>query len=136
MLNFILKKNWYEKIKSGEKTIEYREVKPYWTSRFITFYKENTLQDDDFHRYIVDWEKRYYRPGDGYMTPAELFVDFLESKIRKIKFVNAFCKLKLGYTDTYMTARITEIEIVNGKDTDLAIDKPVYAIHLTDVKEI
>lgn len=25
---------------------------------------------------------------------------------------------------------------INGKDTDLHIDKPVYAIHLADVKEI
>ena len=33
MLIFPLKKQWYEKIKSGEKTIEYREVKPYWTTR-------------------------------------------------------------------------------------------------------
>ena len=28
-------KEWYEKIKSGEKTIEYREVKPYWTQRLL-----------------------------------------------------------------------------------------------------
>ncbi len=27
------------------------------------------------------------------------------------------------------------IEIVDGKGTDLAIDKPVYAIHLSDVEE-
>lgn len=27
MLTFILKKEWYEKIKSGEKTIKYCEVK-------------------------------------------------------------------------------------------------------------
>ena len=33
MLVFPLKKKWYEKIRSGEKTIEYREVKPYWTRR-------------------------------------------------------------------------------------------------------
>lgn len=33
MLIFPLKKQWYEKIKSGEKTIEYREAKPYWTYR-------------------------------------------------------------------------------------------------------
>ena len=33
MLVFTLKKQWFEKIKSGEKTIEYREVKPYWTHR-------------------------------------------------------------------------------------------------------
>jgi len=28
MLIFPLKKQWYDKIKSGEKRIEYREVKP------------------------------------------------------------------------------------------------------------
>ena len=33
MLVFPLKKEWYEKIKSGEKTVEYREIKPYWTKR-------------------------------------------------------------------------------------------------------
>lgn len=35
----------------------------------------------------------------------------------------------------HMTANITEIEIVDGKGTDLHIDKPVYAIHLVSVKE-
>ena len=35
MLTFNLKKEWFEKIKSGEKTHEYREVKPYWTKRFF-----------------------------------------------------------------------------------------------------
>ncbi|MBQ6056136.1 MAG: hypothetical protein IJJ70_02100 [Treponema sp.] len=38
--------------------------------------------------------------------------------------------------NNYMTANITKIEVVNGKDTDLHIDKPVYAIHLSDVKEL
>lgn len=33
MLTFNLKKQWFDKIKSGEKTHEYREVKPYWTKR-------------------------------------------------------------------------------------------------------
>ncbi len=35
MLTFNLKKTWFEKIKSGEKTHEYREVKPYWTTRIF-----------------------------------------------------------------------------------------------------
>ena len=35
MLTFNLKKQWFNKIKSGEKTHEYREVKPCWTGRFI-----------------------------------------------------------------------------------------------------
>ena len=34
MLIFPLKKEWCEKIKSGEKTVEYRELKSYWSGRF------------------------------------------------------------------------------------------------------
>ena len=97
MLTFPLKKQWYEKIKSGEKTIEYREVKPYWRSRFyneIGFFPEQTQV----------------------MKPIP-------------------CKLRLGYTNTYLKACISFIEVVDGKNTDLAIDKPVYAIHLIDVRE-
>lgn len=33
MLTFNLKKEWFEKIKSGEKHMEYREKTPYWTKR-------------------------------------------------------------------------------------------------------
>ena len=35
MLIFPLRKEWYEKIKSGEKTVEYREAKPYWAKRLL-----------------------------------------------------------------------------------------------------
>ncbi len=33
MLTFNLKKEWFEKIKSGEKTHEYREYSLYWANR-------------------------------------------------------------------------------------------------------
>ena len=33
MLTFNLKKEWFEKIKIGEKTHEYRRVNDYWTKR-------------------------------------------------------------------------------------------------------
>ena len=99
MLIFPLKKQWYEKIKSGEKTIEYREVKPYWEKRLVDIF-------------------------------------FKDGQVYKKQFKLCVCKLRLGYTKNYMSARITKIEIVDGKDTDLHIDKPVYAIHLVDVKEI
>ena len=32
-LHLVLKSKWYDKIASGEKTSEYRELKPYWTKR-------------------------------------------------------------------------------------------------------
>ena len=44
MLVFNLKKEWFEKIKSGEKTHEYREYKPYWITRISNYF--NTTFDD------------------------------------------------------------------------------------------
>lgn len=44
------------------------------------------------------------------------------------------CKLRIGYTSKYMIANITKIEVVDGKDTDLHIDKPVYAIYLAEAR--
>ena len=102
MLIFPLKKEWYEKIKSGEKTVEYREVKPYWTRRLLKYGIWGKPVSDEIARL---------------MKPKP-------------------CKLRLGYTDRYLTAMITKVEVVNGKDTDLHIDKPVYAIHFTDVREV
>ncbi len=32
-MNFNLKKEWFEKIKYGNKRVEYREFKPYWNKR-------------------------------------------------------------------------------------------------------
>lgn len=109
MLIFPLKKQWFEKIKSGEKTIEYREVKDYWTKR-ISKLTHGLIK---FHQRDYGWYYGFYLPN----API--------------------CKLRLGYTNKYLQAKIEHIDILNsGKDTDLAIDKPVYAIHLVDVKEI
>ena len=107
MLIFPLKKEWYEKIKSGEKTVEYRELKPYWRERLIKYFQLDTDEMCDI--------------GDSYIYSE--------------KNLKAVCKLRLGYTKKYMTARIIRIEVVDGKDTDLHIDKPVYAIHLANVRE-
>ena len=105
MLTFPLKKEWYEKIRSGEKRIEYRELKPYWSNR-IKNEVSKLLDNNDLQKNRV-----YYIP-------------------------KVSCKLRLGYTNRYMTANIAKIEVVDGKDTDLHIDKPVYAIHLADVREV
>lgn len=111
MLTFPLKKEWYEKIKSGEKTIEYRKAKPYWTYRIGNELKRQCAFAEDM----------------------ELFYEF--SRGQRIDIVNIDCVLRLGYTKKYMTATIDSIELINGKDTDLRIDAPVYAIQLCDVKE-
>lgn len=43
-LDLPLKHKWYDKIASGEKTSEYREIKPYWERRFSQWdYKYTTV---------------------------------------------------------------------------------------------
>lgn len=37
MLTLTIKKKWFDMIKSGEKKEEYREIKPYYDSRFEAF---------------------------------------------------------------------------------------------------
>lgn len=51
-----------------------------------------------------------------------------------IEFKVGECQLRLGYTNRYLSATVSRIETVDGKDSDLHIDKPVYAVHLEDVK--
>lgn len=114
MLTFPLKKEWYDKIKSGEKTVEYREVKPYWTKRIAKF---------------KNWYSQFIAPKD-----VESFIKS-ETTLFKSPYYPATCLLRLGYTSFMMKAVISKIEIVDGKDTDLHIDKPVYAIHFAEVKE-
>jgi hypothetical protein len=117
MLIFPVKKEWYEKIKSGEKTVEYRKVKSYWTRRIVL---------------------NFFRPMFGLYSPEEVF-----KEVSSLGFSQQFdacdmpyCALRLGYTRKMITARISQIEVIDGKNTDLHIDKPVYAIHFKGVREV
>lgn len=114
MLIFPLKKEWYEKIRSGEKRIEYREVKPYWTKR-------------------INNEFAIRVNGDAVIMP------FSQCCVESIDLSECPqpCILRLGYTKRQMRADITKIEVVvDGKDTDLRVDKPVYAIHFVLVSGV
>lgn len=92
-LRFVLKGVWFDKIKSGEKRIEYREVKPYWDKRIRNLYHFNNTPD--FNK----------------------------------------CIFTRGYTNEMLIAEISKIEIIHGGNTDLHIDKNVYAIHIQNVRE-
>ena len=112
MLTFILQKRWYNKINSGRKKVEYRELKPYWTARL-----KNAV-DKIFPVVYLGFPATY---GDSFEYDPE-------SKL--------FCYFQLGYKPgKRLHARITKIEVRNGLNTDLNVNKLVYAIHFTDVKE-
>lgn len=56
VLHLTLKKKWFDMIASGEKTEEYREIKPYWFQRLVFDYKKpfeyctGYKWDDDLYR--------------------------------------------------------------------------------------
>lgn len=101
MLIFPLKKQWYEKIKNGEKTTEYREVKKYWETRL---WNEGCLPRGKEFPFICENVKDYSWPN--------------------------LCYFQLGYKpETRIEAFITKIEIIDGQNTDLKTSGDVYAIH-------
>ena len=126
MLVFPLKKIWYEKIKSGEKTIEYRRTTDYWKSRLVNAYCNSVSSDDELAQWINDNSDNAFYAWDG----------FVESACEGINCCIP-CILRLGYTKTKMTAKIKRIEAVSGENTDLHIEgKLVFALHLSDIKEV
>ncbi len=119
MLIFPLKKQWYEKIKSGEKTVEYREMKIYWITRICNATQEWNYQNN--------YGCVMFESGTNEAVKG----------ITKMTFIKKMpCILQNGYNPkTRLKADISKIEVVNGKYTDLAIDKPVYAIYLSNIRE-
>ena len=112
MLTFNLKKEWFEKIKSGEKTHEYREVKPYWIKRLSK---------------LID---KYFP-----LPLEEACKDGL-NHLYHLQFLNPFAKICFvcGYAskdnkEKILFAKVRSLYIYRtGKGTDLRIDNPVFDI--------
>ena len=77
MLTLPIKKQWYNQIFAGTKKIEYREIKPYWTSRFL---KELGIEgsSDESESSLIKKIKRQKKHFDvnfrnGYETDSPSF---------------------------------------------------------------
>lgn len=102
MLTFNLKKDKFDKIKSGDKTHEYREVKDYWFKRLFLYSKLICRQT---------------------MIP-----------------LHSECVFVCGYapkedSSKRLKAKIKNISIVDGKNTDLKIDSEVFDIEFELTKD-
>ena len=62
VLNFVVSKQWFEKIVSGEKTEEYREIKPYWASRLVKQAESGEVLFDEFGGYTCVIGNPEYKP--------------------------------------------------------------------------
>ena len=81
MLVLPIKRKWFDMIRSGEKKEEYREIKSYWTSRFIG-------KEFDFE----DLPKEFCR-----QTPNYLITVIIKNGYRKDSpKIKCKCKLKIG----------------------------------------
>lgn len=88
-LHLVLKRNWYEKIASGEKTSEYRACSPYWNKKFAG--------------------------GEHILVPAALFMPMKFVQKTEYKTV-VFHK---GYTNETMEFEIHGISLIHNIPNDL-----------------
>lgn len=99
-LKLVLTDHWFEEIKSGRKTHEYRKATPYWRKRIV-------YEIMDCLPYSMGCIVHY---GSNY--------DYVE-------FQKAYRK-----NPERMTFHIKKVNIINGKNTDLKIDEDVIDIEL------
>ena len=59
MLELPIKKKWFDMIRSGEKKEEYREIKPYWTSRFLNLFEREKYSHYEKNQYLVAFRNGY-----------------------------------------------------------------------------
>ena len=99
---FHVKKEWFDKIKSGEKTHEYRICNKYWTTRITRIQKESEQR-----KTIIDITKQH---------PTEVVIVFAKGYPSYDDF------------DMYVSAIIKNISIIDGNNTDLKYNGKVFDI--------
>ena len=114
-LDLVLKKKWYDMIASGEKTEEYREIKPYWVKRFC--YKTSPS-------YPVPWVS---------MVLTSQNPEYLKQALKMRTMTLQRCTyvtFHLGYSKDRpsMTFAIKEIAIAEGKEEWGALPGETYFV--------
>lgn len=125
MLTFNLKKEWFDKIKSDEKTHEYRLCTDYWDIRVLNLLKK--YLDPDEKELGLDWTKRSQSTRSNFSIP-----------------IKAPCRFTLGYPSNDDKERIlygiiTHIWLSNNKidnlNSDLHTEEPIYDFEFELIKE-
>lgn len=68
-----LKKQWFDKILSGEKTEEYREMKPYWEKRFENYFGKVVDFSGGPGSRVWDTHKKVIVFRNGYRSDSPVF---------------------------------------------------------------
>ena len=127
MLTFNLKKEWFDKIKSGEKTHEYREVGVHWDKRVL-----NAVA-----RYEHDPETARFQKGYMRHCMYPYYTNFSVS-------TEIPCCFKLGYPaknekEKILYGKVTRVSLCSNRKTnlqcDLKTENPVYDFEFELIKE-
>lgn len=74
-LHLTLKRRWFDMIESGEKRIEYREIKPYWINRLLTPAHWSTrVNDFQPGRYTPKYPWTHVVMMNGYSSKSRMHI--------------------------------------------------------------
>ncbi len=76
MLIFPIKKKWFDKILSGEKTEEYREIKLYYTTRFTTIDLLDTSGRPTNNKVWIIFRNGYSSQSPSFEALCQLSIGF------------------------------------------------------------
>ena len=121
MLVFNLKKEWFEKIKSGEKTHEYREQTKYWIKRISNLFINAEVK----RQFLISIETGFT----------------FESKQKNLKdkgiIIFACGYPKKENKAKRLLAKIKNIRTnIDGNESDLEINEPVFEIEFELIEEV
>ena len=114
-LDLVLKQKWFEMIASGEKTEEYREIKPYWICRFC--YKASRTYPIPWMSMVVNAQNPEYLKKALKMRTMVLW-----------KFTHVTFHLGYSKDRPSMTFAIKEIVIDEGKEEWGALPGETYFV--------
>ncbi len=117
-LKLVLTDHWFEEIKSGRKTHEYRECKWYWIKKIVM----GVTDRKDIYDWATGNSNFENLPRDLNEFPFGFMYGFT-----KVEFQKAYRK-----NAEKMLFWVRDVSIRHGKDTDLKIDKWVFDIELGD----
>lgn len=121
MITFNVEKVWFDKIKSGEKVHEYREVKDFWTDKFVKeFFGVSKITDSIIFDVYKEGMVSEMHNKNGYRRGT--YICFMNGMLPENKRPRLY-------------ARMESIRIIDGKNTDLGIDRPVYDIKFELIPE-
>ena len=123
MLTFNLKKEWFDKIKSGEKTHEYREMSEHWCKRLGELFEKSSGKnyfEKEMEKYWKETNITKHIFHQGAQAVIKFALGYPKAE-EKEKFLYAFVKsLTVGYP---------------GNFTDLKIERPIFDIEFELIQE-